>query len=113
MPALFTLLMAAVLMVISPLAIMLDADYQAHVGTIFDPPIHPGNAPVHPVNSTQAQITKMNCCQYAADLAEYNLYCTINEELKKRILAAVPVLYLAILSHARSPAYYLWPHHPS
>jgi hypothetical protein len=32
--------------------------------------------------------------QYAADLAEYNLYCTINEELKKQLLTAIPVLYL-------------------
>jgi hypothetical protein len=77
--------------------IMPAADYLARAGVIFDLPIHPGNAPVHPVQSTQAQITKMNH-QYAANLVEYTLYRTVNEELKKQVLTTIPVLYLAILS---------------
>jgi hypothetical protein len=77
--------------------IMPPADYLARTGVAFVPPTHPGNAPVHGANATSAQITETNR-QFAADLAEYNLYRTVNEELKKQILAAVPVLYLAILS---------------
>lgn len=77
--------------------IMPDADYLARIGVAFLVPIHPGPAPIHPANSTAAQITETNR-QYASDLAEHSLYRTVNEELKKQILAAVPVLYLALLS---------------
>jgi hypothetical protein len=49
---------------------------------------------VHPANATSAQITETNH-QYAA---EYTLYHTVNEELKKQVLATIPILYLAILS---------------
>jgi hypothetical protein len=76
---------------------MPTADYIARAAVAFDPPVHPGNAPVHGANATSAQITETNR-QYAADLAEYTLYRTVNEELKKQVLAAVPVLFLAILS---------------
>jgi hypothetical protein len=66
--------------------IMLTADYIIRAGVAFDPPVHPGNAPVHGANATSAQITE-TISQYAADLAEYNLYHTVNEELIKQVLA--------------------------
>ena len=73
------------------------ADYLARSGQVFILPVHPGPAPVHAPNATNAQITETNR-QYAADLTEHSLYRTVNEELKKQILAAIPVLYLALLS---------------
>jgi hypothetical protein len=77
--------------------IMPAANYLARVGQAFVTPVHPRPAPVHAVNATNAQITETNR-QYAADLAEHSLFQTVNEELKKQILVAVPVLYLSLLS---------------
>lgn len=77
--------------------IMPPADYLARVGQAFDIPIHPGIAPVHAPNATSAQITETNR-QYGAALADHALYQTTGAELKKQIIAAVPNLYLAILS---------------
>ena len=80
------------------LAIIMPADkYLLLAGVAFNAPVHPGNAPQHGAGATTAQITETNR-QYAANLTEYMLYRTVNEELKKQILAAVPILYLATLS---------------
>jgi hypothetical protein len=73
------------------------AEYLTRTGQTFDIPVHPGATPLHPGNPTSAQITETNR-QYAASLTEHALYQTTNEELKKQIIAAVPTLYLAILS---------------
>jgi hypothetical protein len=73
------------------------AKYLMRTGQPFDIPIHPGTAPLHPGNPTSAQITETNR-QYAASLTEHALYQMTNEKLKKQIIAAVPNLYLAILS---------------
>jgi hypothetical protein len=73
------------------------AAYLLLAGHAFLAPVHPGDAPIHPGQPTSAQITETNR-QYAAALAEHALYRTVNEELKKQIIAAIPPLYLAILS---------------
>ena len=79
--------------------IMPAADYLARAAVDFVPPVHPGVAPVHAPGATAAAITETNR-QFAYDLGEYTRFLAIAEELKKQILLAVPVRYLAILEDA-------------
>jgi hypothetical protein len=65
-------------------------------GTPFEPPIHPGIAPVHGAEPTQYQITETNRA-FAAALTEHKLFSTVGAELKKQVLQAVEVRYLTIL----------------
>jgi hypothetical protein len=76
--------------------IMTAAVYLARTNIAFDLPVHPGPAPAHAQGATAPQITETNR-QYTADLQEYRLYLTVQEELKKHLLAAVPPMYLRTL----------------
>jgi hypothetical protein len=61
-------------------------------GIPFEPPIHPGEVPIHALVSTQYQITETNRA-FAAALAEHKMYSTVGQELKKQVLQAVEVRY--------------------
>lgn len=79
--------------------IMPAAAYLERSGQPFIVPVHPGAAPIHAVGATGPQITEVNR-QYLADLSEHVRYRTVNEELKRQLLEAVPALYLQILADA-------------
>jgi hypothetical protein len=79
------------------LAIVMSAPaYLACTGAAFDPPMHPGDAPVHVTGSTAAQIVETNR-RFKHELADHRLFRTVSEELKQHVLTAVPVRYLCIL----------------
>ena len=62
----------------------------------FDPPIHPGDNPVHAPNTTGPAITENNR-RFTHELSEHLLFCTVAEEMKQQVLTAVPTRYLCIL----------------
>jgi hypothetical protein len=75
------------------------ADYLLHAAQPFIAPVHPGIAPDHGLNPTQAIITEGNR-KFAAAVVEFATYINVtNEALKKSILHAVDDKYLAILSN--------------
>jgi hypothetical protein len=76
--------------------VMPTIKYNARTYNPFIAPIHPGDAPLHLPAATSAQITETNR-QFNQDLAEHTRYNTVAEELKKKILLAVPTRYLSIL----------------
>jgi hypothetical protein len=59
--------------------------------------IHPGRLPIHNLDATSIQITARDRA-YDAQLREYAELTKIKIELKQQILAAVPSMYLRILS---------------
>jgi hypothetical protein len=71
-------------------------------GVAFDPPIHPGNAPVHPIAATAAIITEANR-KFLADQAEFTIFISVAAQLKRQLLKAVPPpLYLMEICHPTS-----------
>jgi hypothetical protein len=59
----------------------------------FIPPVHHGSAPVHAPGATSAQITETNR-QFKADTIKFNIYTSIEANLKKLLLQAVPATYI-------------------
>ena len=83
----------------SHLAIIIaNAEYTALASKAFIAPIHPGEAPIHAVGATNAQIMETNC-QFLADQSEYKLFLMVSQELKKQLLAAITTIYLLPLQH--------------
>ena len=78
--------------------VMANADYTALTGQAFIAPIHPGNAPIHAVAATNAQIMETNR-QFLADHSEHKLFLMVSQELKKQLLAAITTIYLLLLQH--------------
>jgi hypothetical protein len=64
----------------------------------FVAPHHPGANPVHPANATAPQITEINRA-YLADLEEYKLYSATDHQLKKLLLAAIPITFVQALAN--------------
>jgi hypothetical protein len=73
--------------------------YLALTSVAFDIPVHPGTAPTHAPNATQAQITEGNR-QFKANLDEHRHYHTIVAELRRQLLQAVPPRYVNQLADA-------------
>ena len=76
--------------------VMNAAAYLARTGIAFNAPDHPGDAPLHAVGATTAQITETNRA-FKHDLAEHDKFITVAEELKQQVILAVPNRYFAIL----------------
>jgi hypothetical protein len=66
---------------------------------VFEIPVHPGVAPVHPPNPTGQQITETNR-QSQPDIDDHQLFLTVREALKQQILLAVEYRYLQVLEDA-------------
>lgn len=79
--------------------LMNPAAYLARAGTPFEPPMHPGPAPIHAIGATAGQITETNR-QYNATLLEHSLYHQVSVELKRQLLAAVQPAYFRALEDA-------------
>jgi hypothetical protein len=81
------------------LALVMPAvEYNLRTGGIpFEPPIHPGIAPIHGAAPTQPQVTETNRAYTAATLTKHKMFSTVGAELKKQVLQAVEVRYLTIL----------------
>lgn len=76
--------------------LMSPVAYLARAGIAFEPPHHPGPAPVHANGATAGQIAETNR-QYASILQEHALYHQVSVELKKQLLAAVQPAYIRAL----------------
>ena len=76
--------------------VMPAADYLTLAGVAFVMPVHPGAAPTHAAGATGPQITKTNW-QYLQDKEIFETYCAVQQELKKKLIAAVPDVYLQTL----------------
>ena len=76
--------------------VMPDVDYLAHTGEAYIAPVHPGAQPAHGAGTTAAQITEANR-QYDASLGSFKLHRTMQNALRKQILAAVDNKYLMTL----------------
>ena len=61
-------------------------------------PVHPGPAPVTPVNATAAQITEANRLFLVAQ-NEYALYIATLSALRNCLIIAIPAQYIAMLKH--------------
>lgn len=76
------------------------ATYLASSNNIpFVPPVHPGVAPIIPLNATAAIITETNR-QYTYDLNEAATYNSVHNNLKKQLLEAVPSTYIIKLRNS-------------
>ena len=71
-------------------------DYLNMTGVAFVPPQHPGQAPVHAPNATNAQIHAADTT-YNRDLQEYLVYRDTATKLKNQLIKAVPAEYIHIL----------------
>jgi hypothetical protein len=69
------------------------ARYLTIVGIAFTAPLHPGPAPIHIAGATGHQITETNR-QYAAELKEFRVFTSVEANLKKEIIQAVPDTYI-------------------
>ena len=80
-------------------AIMPPKQYQliSQGGVIFNAPIAPPAAPVHPAGVTGQQITEINR-QWTADQDEYQKYITVLAALTQQILLKVPSTYYATIA---------------
>ena len=80
--------------------VMSTSAYAARAGALcpWVSVLHPGNLPVHSLTATAAQITARDW-GYDAQLREYAELTKIKLKLKQQILAAVPSMYLRILSN--------------
>jgi hypothetical protein len=76
---------------------MTPAAYQTLANTAFDPPVHPGAAPIHAGASTAAQINETNR-QFRAATEEHRHYLTVVAELRRQVLAAVHERYVNSLA---------------
>ena len=76
--------------------IMPDADYLACTGEAYIAPVHPGAQPAHGAGTTAVQITEANR-QYDALLGSFKLHRTMQNALRKQILAAIDNKYLMTL----------------
>ncbi len=76
--------------------VMSHAEYTAVAGVNFQLPAHPGPAPIHATSANAAAHTETTCL-YEATLKELSTATTIQEEIKKQILATIGRIYLAIL----------------
>jgi hypothetical protein len=72
------------------------ADYLARANVAFNPPVHPGDVPIHPVGATAAQITESNR-QFLQDQTEFKEYTTVHQALKSLLLVAVKDVFLDTL----------------
>jgi len=79
--------------------IMPAADYQTLAGHAFTLPAHPGDTPANVnANSTQYQLAE-GIRAYNATITELTIAISVQEEIKKQILAAVERVYLARLDN--------------
>jgi hypothetical protein len=62
-------------------------------GTIFVPPKHPGDDPVHLDKATPAEITETNR-RFSANSKAFERYCVTAAALKAQLIAAVPDTYI-------------------
>jgi len=77
--------------------IMPAAAYQALAGHAFILPMHPGDTPANVnANSTQYQLAE-GIRAYNATITKLTIAISVQEELKKQILAAIECIYLACL----------------
>ena len=76
--------------------VMTPTEYLARANIIFEPPTHPGPAPLHADGATGHQITETNR-QFSHALSEFRTYNNTAESLKKQIITAVPTRYITIL----------------
>ena len=77
---------------------MANAKYIALASKAFIAPVHPGEAPIHAVAATNAQIMETNH-QFLADQSEHKLFLIVSQELKKQLLAAIATIYMLPLQH--------------
>jgi hypothetical protein len=78
--------------------VMSPAAYLIRTGVAFAAPAHPGDAPIHAVGATTAQITETNR-RFKHELADHRLFRTVSEEMKQQILLAVPNRYYCRLEN--------------
>ena len=78
--------------------VMANANYTALASHAFITPIHPGEAPIHAVAATNAEITETNR-HFLSDQSDHKLFLMVSQELKKQLLAAVTTIYLLLLQH--------------
>jgi hypothetical protein len=82
------------------LAIIMPApEYLARTQIEFVPPVHPGVAPVHPVNVTGNQIIEIGR-HFERDIVDDQHFLSAREALKQQILLAVALRYLQVLKDA-------------
>jgi hypothetical protein len=78
--------------------VMPAAEYLVISAVAYVVPVHPGTQPVHPANSTAAQMNEANR-QYDNSLTQVALHLSVVNALRQQIMGAIDTKYLIELEH--------------